>query len=43
MMVTGILTGVLFASFVITLLGPLFNSPGVVMQLSLLQHMGRRC
>ena len=38
--VTGVLTGLLLASFVVTLLGPLFKWPPAVMQLSIFEQYG---
>ena len=38
--VTGILTGLLLASFLVTLLGPLFNWPRLLMQLSIFEQYG---
>jgi ABC-2 type transport system permease protein len=38
--VTGILTGLLLGSFIVTLLGPLFKWPPLVMQLSIFEQYG---
>ena len=38
--VTGVLTGLTLASFVITLLGPLFKWPALIMQLSIFEQYG---